>query len=463
MERAAKIFIAVFLLAGFLFSSLSLAQEQNNNANGSLDQCQTKEECEALLKQYEDKISQYEKEIGTTQKEKRTLQNQIKIYQDKIKKLDLQIRQGNVMVSDLKQQISQTEVSIDQTAQKIEETKIQLKAGLRALERANQRSVAEAFLTGDDLSGFFNNLARLETINAKVGQGLNRVKAFKVDLANQKDSLDQKKQDLTHLIGVQTLQKQQSSENKKQQEQLLETTQGKEALYQQYLSETKKRATEIRAKLFALIGVSQAPTFGEALEVAKTAASLTRVRPAFLLAVISVESAIGRNVGQCYLVNTGTGAGIRILNNKIESKTMHPKRDVPYFLNITQILGRDSYKTPISCPVYINGAPYGWGGAMGPAQFIPSTWNLYADKLRNLLGKMSDPWDIKDSFTASALFLADLGATAQSAAKEKTAANKYSGGYAGYSRLVMDRAQCIQGFIDTGAMSPDCQDQLGLQ
>jgi len=131
---------------------------------------------------------------------------------------------------------------------------------------------------------------------------------------------------------------------------------------------------------------------------------------------------------------------------------MKPSRDVSPFLKIPAALGRDPYNTPVSCPLSI-----GYGGAMGPAQFIPSTWMLYADKLLNVLGKAGDPWAIKDSFAAAALYLADLGATAQTSAKESSAASRYYGGSSSYARQVMNRAACIQSFIDAGTMSVDCE------
>jgi len=59
--------------------------------------------------------------------------------------------------------------------------------------------------------------------------------------------------------------------------------------------------------LFQMVGVSKVPTFGEALDVAKSVANLVSIRPAFLLAIISQESAIGRNVGQCMLTDSNTG------------------------------------------------------------------------------------------------------------------------------------------------------------
>ena len=108
-------------------------------------------------------------------------------------------------------------------------------------------------------------------------------------------------------------------------------------------------------------------------------------------------------------------------------------------------------------PAYVRGAPYGWGGAMGPAQFIASTWNLFTDRLKTLLGQTADPWGIKDFFTAAGLYLGDLGATAQTSAKESAAASKYYGGSSAYARSVMSRTTCIQTFVDNGTMSDYCE------
>jgi membrane-bound lytic murein transglycosylase B len=152
--------------------------------------------------------------------------------------------------------------------------------------------------------------------------------------------------------------------------------------------------------------VPKAPTFGEALEIAKFVSKITGIRPAFLLAVMTQESNIGKNVGQCYLVNFSTGEGVRAGTNKKEPRTMNPKRDIPYFLSITQDLGRDPHNTPVSCPM-----SYGWGGAMGPAQFIPETWvkSGYGQKVKEITGRQADPWNINDAFLAAGLYLKDLG------------------------------------------------------
>ncbi len=151
--------------------------------------------------------------------------------------------------------------------------------------------------------------------------------------------------------------------------------------------------------------------------------SVTGVRPAFLLAILTQESNIGKNVGQCYLKNPTTGAGVVAYNNRPVSGVMKPTRDVQPFLKITQALGRDPYGTPVSCPM-----SYGYGGAMGPAQFIPSTWMIYKDRVKAITGKEADPWDIKDAFLASALYLSDYGAAKQTYDGEWRAAMIYFSG-----------------------------------
>ncbi len=93
----------------------------------------------------------------------------------------------------------------------------------------------------------------------------------------------------------------------------------------------------------------------------------------------------------------------------------------------------------------------GYGGAMGPAQFIPSTWKLFENRLKNIFGHYANPWSAEDAFTASALYLTDLGAIGDSASAQSRAACKYygSGGSScSYSKSVMKLKSSIQDDID---------------
>jgi membrane-bound lytic murein transglycosylase B len=129
---------------------------------------------------------------------------------------------------------------------------------------------------------------------------------------------------------------------------------------------------------------------------------------------------------------------------------MNPTRDVPVFQTITATLGFDPTHTLVSCPQSI-----GWGGAMGPAQFIPSTWQLLETRIASALGQSVtaiSPWNPEDAFTASALYLSDLGARVGSYTSERTAACKYYSGQAcgivsgatTYATQVLAKANDIQ-------------------
>ncbi|MBC7074312.1 hypothetical protein H5T58_02955, partial [Candidatus Parcubacteria bacterium] len=140
-------------------------------------------------------------------------------------------------------------------------------------------------------------------------------------------------------------------------------------------------------------------------------------------------------------------SGIRIKKGEQVGKVMAPgphyskRNDVSVFLEITKQLGRDPFSTPVSCPM-----SFGWGGAMGPAQFIPTTWVKYKPRLESILGRTPDPWRINDAFLAAGLFLADMGASSQKREDERKAALIYFSGsaqntqFSWYSNNVLDIA-----------------------
>jgi len=388
---------------------------------------------EEELKKLEEQIAGYEEDITKTQQEKKTLQNQINILKSKISKLNLQIQQSNVMIKDVGLQIKDTEKSIEKTSTKVEDYRAQLGDILRSIYEQNQKSLIEVLFSEDTLSDFFDNLVNLEILNSKNQELLKEIKNLKVSLEDQKGALDDEKYDLERILTIQKLQVQDSASVKNEKDTLLEQTKGKESEYQKLLAETKKKAEEIRSRIFEIVGVSKVPTFGEALDIAKFVSGLTGIRPAFLLAILTQESNIGKNVGQCYLKNTETGAGVNIKTEATVKNVMKPmglsgrKGDVDDFLAITKELGRDPFATPVSCPIASVG---GYGGAMGPAQFIPTTWSLYAGKVKEITGKAADPWDIRDSFLAAALYLKKYGADSQKATDEwKAAIIYFSGSY----------------------------------
>lgn len=403
---------------------------------------------EKELEKLEKQIVQYEQDVNRTQQEKQTLKNRITKLKREIEKLNLQISQGNLMIHDIKLQVQDTERSIKKTENQIEEHRKQLAHVLRKLYQESQRSTLEILLAEPNFSNFFATIVALEQLNAENQKLLANIKDLKGYLENQKESLEEGKEDLEKTIQIQMLQKQQNLAAQKHHQKILKETEGKEQTYQQLLSATRQRAAEIRARIFELIGVRVAPTFGEAVEIAKFVKSTTGIRPAFLLAVLTQESNIGKNVGQCYLTNLETGEGVVSYNGRKVSRVMNPTRDIPLFLQITKATGRDPLRTPVSCPLP---DVKGYGGAMGPAQFIPSTWILIAPQVQAVTGKPADPWNVRDSFLAAGIYLKELGGITD----EFRAAMKYFSGSSWtkyeefYGRSVLSLAEKYEQDIKT--------------
>ncbi len=224
------------------------------------------------------------------------------------------------------------------------------------------------------------------------------------------------------------------------------------------LAERQRRAEIIRSALFDLrdaAGIS----FAKALEYATYAGGKTGVRPAMILAILSQESDMGKNIGSCYVSDLTTGNGVGKNTGTPFQQVMKAPRDTVPFGEITSGLGLTWATTPVSCPL---GATYyvgrGFGGGMGPSQFIPSTWQLFVPRLKSALGvTLPNPWDAKHAITATAMYIADLGASTGTYTGERNAACRYYSGRAcdnvkpynsSYGNSVIAKAEKFQADID---------------
>jgi len=435
-----------------------LDEQENVCAGMSDEKCQ--EELNECLEFYEQQSDYYEGKVSEKQQEKKTLQNKVYVLRNKINKLNSDIYTSNLMIKDLGIQIGDTQESIGVTTDKIGQSQERLAELLRLIENQDRRSLLEVMLGEDELSDFFDELAALEVLSLKNQELLIDIKALKEHLENEEKKLFEEKQDFEYSVAAYEIQKERSQKLKLDEESLLKKTKGQEALYQQHLKETEAKATEIRKAIFQLAQVSEedAPTREEAYQMAKYVEGLTGVRASLILGLLQVESAIGKNVGQC--------------NCKGRSYCAHPDigweevmRDNQYdaFKKIVEGLGMDIDSTPVSCS--ISGGKVQWGGAMGPAQFIPTTWLLYESKIEAITGETANPWRVRDAFLAAGLYLKAFKADTQILQKEIGAVTAYlcgtsymtsrcqqAGGY-WYRSLVIKNASQWEDWIEEGVFN----------
>lgn len=401
---------------------------------------------EAELANLEQEMAQYQQQLDSQKGQSASFIRDIGILTTQINKAKLDIKAKNLTIQKLGGEITTTNNQIQTLTEKITTEKESLAQLVRKSREMDDQSLTSFILSDNSLSQAYGDFDSFLSIKTAIGQSVGQIQGVRTQTEAEKAVLEQKKnQALDTKVALENTQKQiQNNENQKQQ--LLTDSKNKEKSYQQVLADKAKRKAEILSALFNLRDTGAIP-FGKALDYANLTSKITGIRPAFLLAIITQESNLGTDQGSCYLTNQATGAGVSSKSNKVFKNVMKPSRDVAPFISITISVGRDPYKTLVSCPIASAGTS-SWGGAMGPAQFIPSTWMGMKNKIASVTGNSNpDPWNAPDAFMASALFLKDLGAQGGSYTSEIKAACKYygsGGSTCAYGRQVMAKATTIQ-------------------
>ncbi|MFA4999353.1 MAG: lytic murein transglycosylase [Parcubacteria group bacterium] len=390
LKLPAKVSLAIFaVLATICFSSV-LAPTLDLNAQ-TVQSPEERARLESELAELETKIAEYEKTVQGYQQQGSTLKEEINRLNTQISKMNLQVKAITLNLSKLNGEINATTTKIGETESGIEQKKEKIAAALRDIKKNEDQNLVEILLTNPSLSDFFGNINNILIIQNDLQDTLRELEGLREDYVDQKEQLGLEKADAESLRAYQESQKRAVESLKKDKDEVLTVTKGKEAEYQKLLSETKQTAAEIRARLYHMVGGGEM-TFAEAYNLAKFAEGTTGIRAALLLAVLDQESALGKNVGRCDY-----------------QTAMHPTRDIPAFLEIIAELGLQNELSAgnikVSCPIISDGA---YGGAMGPAQFIPSTWALYKNRISQITGiKPANPWNNRDAFVATSLYLQD--------------------------------------------------------
>lgn len=420
MVLKSKFFVVLTLLALFLAILPWRGESVFAVDDASLQQAQDeKTQLEQQLQDIENQIAQYQQELGGIKGEKNTLQNKIKQLQNQQTTINLQIKATNLQIKKLGSQLDATELAIDENTAKIQRLRDQMAQFIRAINEYDNYPVLYAILTNENLSDIFDEMERYFQMSNGLSDLFEQVMEVKNQLNQQAETLARQQDDAQSLLAIKTLAQQQLTGSVNEQNNLLKETKGRETTYQSILSNAQKKAAEIKGRLYQLLDIPTQVTFGEAVKIAEWASGQTGVRASFLLAVLTQESNLGKNVGTCNRPGDPPSKSWRVI--------MKPDRDQEPFLQITTELGLNPDVTPVSCPMRDSrGRQVGWGGAMGPAQFIPSTWMGYKDKVTAVTGRPANPWDIRDAFMAAAIKLKAGGAGTVSG--EWAAAMRYFSG-----------------------------------
>lgn len=420
------------------------------------------QELQNQLDQLEGQIAQQQQLLDLAQNQHQTLQSQIDAFNAEIKKTQLQIQAITLTITKLNGDIGVRNQTLSSLSKQLSAEKESLAQIMRQTQMLDDYSAVSVALGSKNVSEFFRDLDAFTSIKSSLADSFDQIQQTSSSTEAEKEALQTRLAEQEQLRTIAQLAKQQVQSQEAQKQKLLAETKGVEANYQKLIATSRRTAAQIRSELFMLRDTAAIP-FGTALTYAQAAERATGTRAAVTLAVLKQETNLGENLG------TGTW--------RVD---MSPTRDQPIFAFITQTLGLDPDKMPVSKKPW-----YGWGGAMGPGQFIPSTWVCFGgfinvntnscsppsgagssfwqgswqyiankDRVRKLLGASSpsNPWNAQTAIMATAMLMADNGAATQAQTAERLAALRYFAGwthaknpaYAFYGDGVMEFAAQFQ-------------------
>lgn len=438
--------VTALVFFGVLFQYYSVNAACNDNVTGK-----TEAQLQADLLACNEEIKQWQSILSDTRQKATTITSDVKSLNAKIKAAEATIRAKNIAISKLSNDIHERGERIKELEYLIDEGRSSLAQLIRRTHELDEYSLVEVVLDSKNLSDFFSDLDSFVAIQSGLKDHFTHVRSTISQTDEERRRLSEvQDQERDAKYEVET-NKKSIARTETEKRQLLAATQKEAKSYEQIVADRQAKANQINAALFRLRGVDGGGIpFKDALAYAKQASNHTGVRAAFILGILRQESNLGVNVGQCFLVDSITGAGKGKNTGTPFANVMKPDRDVPYFIELMKRLGRDPYGTPVSCPQSV-----GYGGAMGPTQFIPSTWRGYEARIASAFGvPTGDPWNPQHAIMATALFLQDLGAGRGGYSAEREAAGRYYAGgnwqaYGlGYAASVLAHAENYQNDID---------------
>ncbi len=393
----------------------------------------------AVLAKLQQQLAAQKAKSGSLQKNVNALIAQINTTQ-------AQIRAKIATIGQLSGEISKKNKAINELSAELDRERSSIAQLIKKTDEIDQKGPVYVLLSGQTVSDFYSDLDTFLSVKRSLYASVNKVKQIKGLTEDQKEQLEDKQAQAVDAKNALQSAKSKLDLSQKEAKALLDTSKSEEQKVASSVAEQQKKVAAIQSKLFSFAGgATKAIPFAEAYQYAEAASQYTGVRTAFILAILTQESNLGKNVGTCNRAGDPPSKSWRNI--------MSPTRDQAPFQRITTALGLNPDTTPVSCPI----AGGGWGGAMGPAQFIPSTWESIDQDVAAALGvAAANPWRAQDAIMASAIYLKKRGAVGNDSAERNAACRYYSGracdgkkpANSFYGNSVMSIARSIQADID---------------
>ena len=413
-------FLVFFSFIILILPTVAGAVTCDSNLDGKTDQ-----ELQAISLQCDADLADLNAKASTTKQYSSELQKGIADLNYKITKIQLEIKAKNATIKKLGDNIVVKTKYIGQLSNRMVDIKKIIGKMLRDNFAKDDATMVDVLLSRESLSSFFINNDNYSAINVKLQELIAELTGIKKTSETEKKDLETKKTQEAKLKFEQEQAQKTTEGLKKEKQTVLSITKNKEAEYKKLIAEKEKLKNQIRNKLYRTAGGEEI-SFGDALKLIQPYESLIGVNSALTLAVLFQESAVdntvGKNIGRCtYSQPSPCTSG----------KTVMSDTQKPYYLKVMSNIGLNAETSPVSCPICRVG---NYGGAMGPAQFMPLTWDGITKRVSDIIGVFyPSPFDNLAAFTASAVLLKDNQTRCKTAFTKRNeiwscAAAKYYGG-----------------------------------
>ncbi len=293
---AAILFISIF----FTNNKSVLAQALSDSERAAL---------QAELQKLQAEADKLQKDLDNKVGERKGLEGDLSIINTKISQSKNKITQTSTQIKKISGDITQKEEKIQTLSGRINQNKDYISDSLAQIRKLDDIRAVIAFSKDENFSEVFKDFGDYRAIQEQLSENVTGLKTNKKFAEVEKEVLQDKKEETEALKQKQEQDKKEAEARSKEKKDLISATKQQEKDYQKVLDEKKKKVAEIKARLFSFAGGQTAAIpFATALQHAQLAEARTGTPAAFVLAILTQESALGANVGKCYLTNDSTGA-----------------------------------------------------------------------------------------------------------------------------------------------------------
>lgn len=361
------------------------------------------------VEEIKDDLDVVEEKLDKQEAKKTSIVEDLQKTEENINAIKTELNKTAQTLGEYEKEIQAVDQRIAEIEKRIGQKKGTLGDYLRIFRQVEKERELVLLNAQENIGGYLRVLEDFETVQEKIKVQLDQIDQEKKQEEKEREIASGKKEEQQKIYWMQNDQKGDLEFEEKKKELYLGKT-------QKDINTLTAEKAELKKQLNALQSLGQAIGLDDAMSIAKKVSKKTGVRTAFLLGVLRVESNMGQNVG---------GGNYKTDMNPNLHET---------FKKICKELGLDPKKMPVSRRVCYNKKSKdgcgGWGGAMGPAQFMPSTWEGYKARVAKMTGNdPPNPWDLEDALTAMGIKLAGVpGVTSGKESAEKKAAAMYLAG-----------------------------------